>query len=241
MEEDAVRINKFLSEAGVCSRREADRLLLQGRVRIDGQVASLGDRVPEGSEVLVDGKRIAADKAPVLLLFYKPRGIVTSTKRQGKAKTVMDVLSYPERVFPVGRLDKDSEGLLLLTNQGELSDSLMRAANYHEKEYAVTVDRPFDRDFLGKMRSGVPILDTVTRPCRVTQTGKCSFRIVLTQGLNRQIRRMCEALGYRVVFLKRVRICGLTLSGLTPGKCREATKEEWEGLWREIRDGAKKG
>ena len=241
MEGEAVRINKFLSEAGACSRREADRLLLEGRVRVEEKVAGLGDKVLPGQRVYLDGKEVGGKASPVLLLFHKPVGYVCSTKRQGDAPTVMDLLSYPTRVFPVGRLDKDSEGLLLFTNEGDLSDALLRAANYHEKEYLVTVDRPITEEFLLKMRSGVPILDTVTRPCKVTRTGKDSFRIILTQGLNRQIRRMCEALGFKVKSLKRVRICSLYLKDLAPGTYRVATKEERSGLWKELKNGAKKG
>ena len=241
MSGDAVRINKFLSEAGAYSRREADRLLLEGRVRVEEKVAQLGDKVLPGQRVFLDGKEVGGKAAPVLLLFYKPAGYVCSTKRQGDAPTVMDLLSYPTRVFPVGRLDKDSEGLLLFTNEGELSDALLRAANYHEKEYLVTVDRPFGEEFLREMGKGVPILDTVTRPCKVFRTGKDSFRIILTQGLNRQIRRMCEALGFKVKSLRRIRICSLYLKGLAPGAYRPATKEERESLWKELRNGAKKG
>ena len=229
------RINKFLSRAGVCSRREADRLLEAGRITVDGHVAGLGEQVDENSTVLVDGREVKPREEEVVLLFFKPRGIVCSTKRQFDEVTVTEYLHYPIRVFPVGRLDKDSEGLLLMTNIGELSDGLMRGSHLHEKEYMVTVDRPFDKDFLEAMRSGVPILDTVTRPCTVVPTGKATFRITLTQGLNRQIRRMCEALGYKVSFLRRIRVCTLTLEGLKCGEYRKASEEEIRQLRELVR------
>lgn len=226
----SIRINKYLSEAGICSRREADRLIEAGRVSIDGRTVRPGDRVAPGGEVFVDGKRAVKEERRILLLFYKPRGIVCSTKQQRKEITVTDYLDYPLRIYPVGRLDKESEGLLLMTNQGDLVNRIMRAGNYHEKEYLVTVDKPVTREFLEKMASGVPILDTVTRPCFVERTGKVCFRIILTQGLNRQIRRMCETLGYRVTSLKRTRIMNLKLEGIPEGQCREITSKEWKEL-----------
>ncbi|MDO5136518.1 MAG: pseudouridine synthase [Eubacteriales bacterium] len=229
-ESGLVRINKFLSDAGFCSRREADRLLQAGRVWVEGRRASVGERILPGSRVFVDDQEVRKEERKVLLLFYKPQGLVCSTKRQGREMTVTDYLRYPVRIYPVGRLDKDSEGLLLLTNRGELVNDIMRARNYHEKEYVVRVNRPVTPDFLRRMAEGVPILDTVTRPCQVERTGEDTFRIVLTQGLNRQIRRMCQALGYEVTFLRRERIMGLTLEGLKPGQWREITKEEYEAL-----------
>ena len=227
---DKIRINKYLSDAGICSRREADRLLEAGKITVNGRPAFPGDKVTPDDRVLVDGRSIKCQEKKVLLLFYKPKGIVCSTKQQRDETTVTDYLHYPVRIYPIGRLDKDSEGLLLLTNQGDLVNRIMRAGNYHEKEYQVTVNRPITDDFIKKMGKGVPILDTVTRPCFVEKTGKNSFRIILTQGLNRQIRRMCEYFGYRVTRLKRVRIMNLTLDGLKEGKYRETTKKEWKEL-----------
>lgn len=235
-ESNFIRINKYLSEAGFCSRREADRLVEAGRVTADGRVVLPGEKVAEGTCVCVDGKPVGREERKVLLLFYKPRGIVCSTKKQRDETTVTEYLSYPVRVYPVGRLDKESEGLLLLTNQGDLVNRIMRAGNYHEKEYQVRVDRPVDEAFLDGMRRGVPILDTVTRPCTVEKTGRNSFRIILTQGLNRQIRRMCEYFGYQVTSLKRVRIMNLTLKGLRPGEYREITAAEYQELEKNLKD-----
>lgn len=229
-ESSGIRINKYLSEAGICSRREADRLIEEGKVLIDGIKAVSGQKVLSGMKVCVNGKEVAQEEKKVLLLFHKPRGIVCSTKQQRDEITVTDYLKYPVRIYPIGRLDKDSEGLLLMTNQGELVNGIMRAGNYHEKEYLVTVNKPIDDSFIKKMGSGIPILDTVTRPCVVERTGRQSFRIILTQGLNRQIRRMCEYLGYQVVTLKRIRIMNLQLAGIESGKYREITDSEWKTL-----------
>ena len=204
-----VRLNKYLSEAGVCSRREADRLIEEGKVFVDGVRAENGRKVTDEMEITVNGKRCSRGQKMVLLAFHKPEGVVCTTDRRWNDVTVEDVLQYPTRVFSVGRLDKDSEGLLLLTNEGDLVNRIMKAGNYHEKEYQVTVNKPVTEEFIRGMGGGVPILDTVTRPCKVTKTGKNSFRIILTQGLNRQIRRMCEYFGYKVVTLKRVRIINL--------------------------------
>lgn len=233
---DTMRINKYLSDAGVCSRREADRLIEEGRITINGKPACKGDRAGTDDLVEIDGKEVKKQAKRVLLLFNKPRGIVCSTKKQRQEITVTDYLDYPIRVYPIGRLDKESEGLLLMTNQGDLVNRIMRAGNWHEKEYLVTVDKPVTSQFIKNMGNGVPILDTITRPCPVTKTGVRSFRIILTQGLNRQIRRMCEYFGYEVVSLKRVRIMNLKLQGLLPGEYREATKEEWLELQRMIKD-----
>ena len=180
-----------------------------------------GEKIPADARVCLDGKPVSAENKQVLLLFYKPEGIVCSTKKQRQETTVTEYLQYPIRIYPVGRLDKDSQGLLLLTNQGDLVNRIMRAGNFHEKEYLVTVDREVTAPFIRHMSEGVPILDTVTRKCVVEKTGKYSFRIVLTQGLNRQIRRMCSYFGYKVRTLKRVRIMNLTLDGLKPGEFRE--------------------
>ena len=232
--DEKIRINKYLSEAGFCSRREADSLIQDGRVTVEGHTAEPGEKITADTVVFVDGKPVKKVEKKVLLLFHKPRGIVCSTKKQRQETTVTEYLNYPVRIYPIGRLDKESEGLLLLTNQGDLVNKIMRAGNYHEKEYLVTVNKPVDGGFVRKMSSGVPILDTITRPCFVEKTGRNSFRIILTQGLNRQIRRMCEYLGYQVLTLKRVRIMELTLDGLKEGTYREATREEWENLERGI-------
>lgn len=231
-EETTIRINKYLSDAGICSRREADRLIDAGRVTVNGIPAVSGQQVSCQETVYVDGKQVIQEEKKVLLLFYKPRGIVCSTRKQREEMTVTEYLQYPYRIYPVGRLDKESEGLLLMTNQGDLVNRIMRAGNWHEKEYLVTVDKPLEEPFITKMRNGVPILNTVTRPCFAEITGTCSFRIILTQGLNRQIRRMCEYLGYRVTSLKRVRIMNLTLSGIEKGRYREITESEKKELYR---------
>ena len=234
--DEKIRINKYLSEAGFCSRREADSLIQNGRVTVEGHKAEPGERITADTVVFVDGKPVKKVEEKVLLLFHKPRGVVCSTKKQRQETTVTEYLNYPVRIYPIGRLDKESEGLLLLTNQGDLVNKIMRAGNYHEKEYLVTVNKQVDSDFVKKMSSGIPILDTITRPCFVEKTGRNSFRIILTQGLNRQIRRMCEYLGYQVLSLKRVRIMELTIDGLKEGGYREATREEWKKLERGIAD-----
>ena len=227
-----IRINKYLSDAGYCSRREADRLVSEGRVTVDGRKAAMGEKIQPYQKVEVDHQSVTPGDSRILLLFNKPRGIVCSTKKQRSEKIVTEYIDFPQRIYPVGRLDKESEGLLLLTNEGELMNRILKSSNYHEKEYIVKVDRPVTEKFLQKMRSGVPILDTVTRPCTVERTGKDSFSIILTQGLNRQIRRMCQALGYEVVFLKRIRICNLTLDGLKTGEYRKIEPGEYKELER---------
>ena len=229
METEFIRINKFLSEAGVCSRRGADRLVEEGRVTIDGKVAVLGDQILPGQKVLVDGREVQDEK--ILLAFHKPKGIVCTAEKREK-NNIIDYLHYPKRIYPVGRLDKDSEGLILLTNDGELGNEILRARNFHEKEYLVTVDQPFNAAFLKKMREGVELkeLGVTTRPCKVEAAGAKAFRIILTQGLNRQIRRMCAELGYRVVTLKRVRIMNIHLGKLNTGDFRRATPQELEEL-----------
>lgn len=231
---ETIRINKYLSSAGVCSRREADRMIAEGRVSVDGRTVLTGEQVDPSAEICVDGKPVGKTTEKVLLLFYKPRGIVCSTKKQRQEITVTEYLEYPVRIYPVGRLDRESEGLLLMTNQGDLVNRIMRAGNYHEKEYLVTVDRPLTEKVLRGLAGGVPILGTVTRPCKVYKTGEKSFRIILTQGLNRQIRRMCEYFGYQVTELKRIRIMNLTLDGLRPGEYRDIRPEEWEELQKRI-------
>ena len=230
-----MRLNKYLSDAGVCSRREADRLVQDGRVMVDGKTAVLGMQIQEGQEILVNGKKVRREEKKVLLLFHKPRGIECTANPKIK-KNVISYIDYPIRIYYIGRLDKDSEGLLLLTNQGELVNKMMRAGNCHEKEYLVTVDKPVTEDFIRKMSCGVPILGTVTRKCHVEKTGKKTFRIILTQGLNRQIRRMCEYLGYRVERLVRVRVMNLELGDLPVGQYREAAEKELENLKSLIQD-----
>ncbi len=233
MENEGVRINKFLSEAGVCSRREADRRIKAQEVTIDGRTAVEGDRVCRGQMVCVNGKEIRKEEEMILLAMNKPVGIVCTTQKREK-NNVVDYLNYPKRVYPVGRLDKESEGLLLLTNNGDIVNKMMRAGNRHEKEYIVTVDRPVSDFLLRGLRGGVPLveLQTTTRKCMVEIISGHYFRIVLTQGLNRQIRRMCEYFGYRVEKLVRVRIMNIELGDLKPGEYREITKEEYEKLQR---------
>lgn len=234
---EPMRLNKYLSEQGICSRREADRLIEAGKITIDGRKAEMGEKVTGQERIVCDGKpagRSAGGKKakPVLLAVNKPRGIVCTTSDKDRAPNVVDLIQYPARVYPVGRLDKDSEGLLLMTNQGELANEIMHAGNLHEKEYLVTVDQPFNAAFIKKMQEGVELkeLGVTTRPCRVEATGPKSFRIVLTQGLNRQIRRMCEELGYHVVTLKRVRIMNILLGKLNTGDFRRVTPKELEEL-----------
>lgn len=227
--ETGVRINKYLGDAGVCSRREADKWIEQGKVTIDGAVARMGSRVFPGQKVIFDGKELKKQEEQVLLAFYKPVGIVCTTDTR-EPDNVIDFLNYGKRIYPIGRLDKESEGLLLLTNDGDIVNKILRAGNHHEKEYLVTVNKPLTPEFLKGMAGGVPILDTVTKPCIIEQTGKCSFKIILTQGLNRQIRRMCEYFDYRVVALKRVRIMHIQLGHLKPGTYRNLSAGELERL-----------
>ena len=230
-----MRLNKYLSDAGVCSRREADRLVEEGKILVDGVQATLGMQVTAEQEILVNGKKVEREEKKILLVFHKPRGVECTTSPKVK-NNVISYIGYPIRVYYVGRLDKDSEGLLLLTNEGELVNKIMRAGNCHEKEYVVTVDKPITREVIQKMKDGVPVLGTVTRKCQVFQTGKRTFQIILTQGMNRQIRRMCEYLGYRVKRLKRVRVMNICLGDLPVGKYREATAEEMQVLREMIRD-----
>jgi 23S rRNA pseudouridine2604 synthase len=224
-----VRINKYLAETGTCSRREADQWVEAGRVTVDGMQAVLGTQVGEGAVVLVDGKPLPDRPNRVYLALNKPIGIECTTDREVPGN-IVDFVGHRERVFPIGRLDKDSEGLILLTNDGDIVNTILRAENEHEKEYVVAVDRPLTPAFLAGMASGVPILDTVTNPCKVTQVGRNTFRIVLTQGLNRQIRRMCEHFDYTVRGLQRVRIMHVRLGDLPVGKWRNLTAEELRGL-----------
>ena len=232
---EPVRLNKYLSEAGVCSRREADRLIETGRVTVDGKTAQTGMKIIPGQEVRVGKKLVSKGDEMVVLAANKPRGIVC-TEEKRERNSIVRFLDYPIRVTYIGRLDKDSRGLLLMTNNGDIINRMMRAANYHEKEYKVTVDKEVTDEFLEKMAGGVPILDTVTRPCRVRKIGKYTFSIILTQGLNRQIRRMCEALGYEVKDLLRVRVMNIRLGSLKEGEYRELTDEELDELYSLIQE-----
>lgn len=234
-EQTGVRINKYIADAGVCSRREADRLVEQGRVSADGRAAEKGTRILPGMCVTVDGKEIRQSEKKVYLAFHKPKGIVCTSEKREK-DNVIDFIGYPARITYCGRLDKDSEGLLLLTNDGSIINQMMRAANYHEKEYVVTIDRPVTKEFLKQMRTGVYLdgLDTVTRPCAVKKTAENTFHMILTQGLNRQIRRMCEALGCRVVKLCRIRVMNILLGDLPAGTYRELSETELMELRKEI-------
>lgn len=227
------RLNKFIADSGYCSRREADRLIDEGRVKVDGRVGVLGDRIAPGMEVTVDGQRLSGRGEKVYIALNKPVGIVCTADPR-EPMNVVDYLDYPIRIFPVGRLDKDSEGLLLLTSDGEIVNRMLRAAGGHEKEYEVEVDRPVTKEFLEGLMKGVPILDTVTLPCRVRRTGERSFNIIIVQGLNRQIRRMCEYFGYNVRSLRRIRIMNLRLGSLKPGQWRELAPEELDGLMRQL-------
>lgn len=233
------RINKFLSEAGYCSRRAADKLIEERRVTINGSVPEMGTKIVAGDEVRVDGELISkAKEKPVYLAFHKPVGIVCTTDTRVEKDNIIDYIGYPKRIFPIGRLDKPSEGLIFLTNDGDIVNKILRARNNHEKEYIVTVNRPITRRFIQQMSNGVPILETVTRKCKVEQISKFTFRIILTQGLNRQIRRMCEFLDYRVKKLKRVRIMNVELN-LPVGKWRDLTKQELKEINRLCADSAK--
>ena len=223
----AIRINKYLSEVGYCSRRVADRLIEEGKVTINGKIPEMGTKVKEGDQVEVEGQRVKKTKKQknIYLAFNKPVGIVCTTDREIEPNNIIDFIKYPVRIFPIGRLDKLSEGLIFLTNDGDIVNKILRSRNNHEKEYIVNVNRRIHRTFIQKMSNGVEILDTVTKDCLVEQLGPKKFKIILTQGLNRQIRRMCESLGYKVQSLKRVRIMNIKLD-IPIGKYREFTKKE---------------
>ncbi len=237
MENNGVRINKFLSEAGVCSRREADRQVEAGNVTIDGVTAEMGSKVMPGQAVCFNGKMVSKEEEMILLAFHKPVGIVCTAEKREK-NNVIDYINYPKRIYPIGRLDKDSEGLLLLTNNGEIVNKMMRSGNMHEKEYIVTVNKPVTDSFLRGLAGGVPLveLNATTRKCQVEKLGKKQFKIILTQGLNRQIRRMCEYFGYRVEKLVRIRIMNIELGELQAGTYREVTAEEYAKLQQLIKD-----
>lgn len=234
MEENkGIRLNKYISDAGHCSRREADRWIEEGRVYIDGRRGTLGDRVLPGMKVTIEGERVKAQSKNVYIVLNKPVGIVCTTDKR-EPMNVVDFVDHDRRIYPIGRLDKDSEGLLLMTSDGDIVNRILRAAGRHEKEYQVTVDKPITHEFLGKMSSGVKILGTTTLPCQIRKTGEKAFTIILTQGLNRQIRRMCETLGYRVKTLKRVRIMNIHLGNLKLGQWRNLTPNEMKELMRRL-------
>lgn len=235
MKEELIRLNKFLSEAGVCSRREADRLIEAGKVFVDGRRAETGMKVSPNQEVKVGKKVVSKGNEMVVLAVNKPVGIVCTEEKKEK-NNIIRFLNYPTRVTYIGRLDKDSEGLLLMTNNGDIINKMMRAGNRHEKEYKVTVNKSITPEFIEKMGKGVPILDTVTRPCKVKAIGKYKFNIILTQGLNRQIRRMCEYFGYKVTRLERVRVMNIELGNLKSGEYRKVTDAEIKELYELIKD-----
>ncbi|NQV74658.1 MAG: 23S rRNA pseudouridine(2604) synthase RluF [Bacteroidetes bacterium] len=237
--ENTTRINKYLSEIGYCSRRAADQLILENRVTINGIVPEMGTKIIPGDSVKVDGKLVSKpDGKPVYIAFNKPIGIVCTTDTKAEKDNIIDYIKFPKRIFPIGRLDKPSEGLILLTSDGDIVNKILRARNNHEKEYLVSVNKPITTEFLKKMRSGVPILDTITRECEVEQIDKNKFRIILTQGLNRQIRRMCEFLDFKVTKLKRVRIMNIKLD-IPIGKWRYLSNDEMNEINRLILSSSK--
>ena len=238
-EKTPTRINKYLSEVGYCSRRAADKLIDQGRVTVNGKVPEMGTKITSDDEIRVDGELVGKPKENfTYLAFNKPVGIVCTTDTGVEKDNIIDFINYPKRIFPIGRLDKPSEGLIFLTDDGDIVNKILRARNNHEKEYIVSVNKPVTSDFLHKMSSGVPILDTITRPCKVKKVDKYTFSIILTQGLNRQIRRMCEHLDYRVKRLQRVRIMNIELD-VEVGKWRHLTNVELKEINRLVSDSAK--
>jgi 23S rRNA pseudouridine2604 synthase len=232
-EDKAVRINKYLSDSGICSRREADTRIAKGEVTIDGEVAVMGSKVLPGQKVMLGKKEVSREEKMVLIAFHKPKGIVCTTERR-EPDNIIDYIKYSQRIYPIGRLDKDSEGLIFLTNNGDIVNKILRAGNHHEKEYIVTVNKPITAEFLKGMAGGVPILDTITKPCTLEALDKVTFKIILTQGLNRQIRRMCEYFDYKVIRLVRVRIMNVNLGRLKVGGYRNLTDKELEGLKEQI-------
>ncbi|MPN00453.1 23S rRNA pseudouridine(2604) synthase [bioreactor metagenome] len=223
--ENSMRLNKYISESGICSRRAADKFIEEGKVFVNGEKAVVGTKVSKGDKVIVNGKDISPKEKKVYLAFNKPVGITCTTELHVKGN-IIDYIGFKERIFPIGRLDKPSEGLIFLTNDGDIVNKILRAGNNHEKEYIVTVDKPITTEFIKKMSNGVPILDTITKKCTVKKEGTYVFRIILTQGLNRQIRRMCDYLGYNVTKLQRIRIMNVTLKDLPIGKWRYLTAAE---------------
>lgn len=239
MESAVTRLNKFLSEAGYCSRRAADKLIEEGRVTVNGKHPEMGTKVSSTDEVSVDGKVVSIKKkSRVYIAFNKPVGVVCTTDTRVEKNNIIDFINYPSRIFPIGRLDKDSEGLILLTDDGDIVNKILRSSNNHEKEYIVRVDKPISQTFVKRMSEGVPILDTMTMPCRVQKLSRDSFKIVLTQGLNRQIRRMCSYLDYEVESLKRVRIMNINLMS-DVGEYRNLTKEELNTLNKALKSSKK--
>ena len=231
--EETVRLNKFLSEKGICSRREADRLVDGGKVMVNGVCAVMGQKVSSADEIVVDGKKVSTKQVkPVLIAVNKPAGIVCTTARFEGEKNIVDMVKYPTRIYPIGRLDKESEGLILMTNLGDLANEISKASNSHEKEYVVTVNNQVTESFLDKMRRGMHLeeLNADTMPCVCTKTGNREFHIILKQGLNRQIRRMCAACGYRVETLKRIRIMNIHLGNIPQGNFRNVTDAEFDKL-----------
>lgn len=224
---EGIRLNKFISETGYCSRREADKLIEAGRVTVNGKPGEVGTKVTRNDDIRVDNKSLNLEKEYVYIALNKPVGITCTTEKKIKGN-IVDYINHPKRIFPIGRLDKDSEGLIFMTNDGDIVNKILRAGNNHEKEYIVTIDKPITNEFIHVMSSGVKILGTVTKPCIVKREGKFVFRIILVQGLNRQIRRMCEALGYKVVKLQRIRIMNVKLGDLPYGKWRYLTRGELE-------------
>ncbi|MEO6683305.1 MAG: 23S rRNA pseudouridine(2604) synthase RluF [Ginsengibacter sp.] len=240
MEQSGTSVNKYISESGFCSRREADKYVETGRVTINNKIARKGNRVADGQVVKVDGQIIKRKKSAVYIMLNKPKGVTCTTDLKDKSN-IIDFIRFKSRIFPIGRLDKLSDGLIFLTNDGDIVNKILRAGNGHEKEYIVTVDKPINIDFIQKMGNGVPILGTVTKKCFVKQEGEKQFRIILTQGLNRQIRRMAEVLGYKVTALTRVRIMNVTLKGIPKGKWRYFTPAEIEQINELIASSAKAG
>lgn len=238
MSEESISVNKYISSTGFCSRRAADRLLEEGRVKINGQLAKKGNRVNPGDKVLVDNKPLKLKDDLVYILLNKPVGITCTTDLKDK-DNIIDFLNYPKRIFPIGRLDKPSQGLILMTNDGDIVNKILRAGNAHEKEYIVTVTKPITNDFVKKMSAGVPILDTITQPCKVKRINKNNFSIILTEGMNRQIRRMCEYLGYKVSRLKRTRIMHLSIDNLPNGKWRYLSQSELSKLKSSVKYSSK--
>lgn len=239
---EKVRLNKYLAQAGLCSRREADELILSGKVTVNGKPADPGMKVNDMDKITVNGKPVGRREKHVVLAYYKPVGVTCTEKDRHAEITIRDAVDYLVRVTYAGRLDKDSEGLLLLTNDGDLINGLMRAANFHEKEYIVRVNKPMSRDFMKKMSDGMLLkdLNERTRPCFVKEEGRFVFRIILTQGLNRQIRRMCKQLGYGVVSIKRIRIANVLLGKMNPGDIRAVTGAELKELYAEVEKSAKR-
>lgn len=239
MEEKQTRINKYLSQIGYCSRREADKLIAQGRVTINGKIPEMGTKITANDKIYVNGKMVGEQtEKPVYIAFNKPVGIVCTTDTRVEKDNIIDFINYPTRIFPIGRLDKPSEGLILLTNDGDIVNKILRSKNNHGKEYIVSVDRLVNEHFMERMRNGIPILDTLTKKCEVERLGKYTFRIVLTQGLNRQIRRMCEYLGYQVTALKRIRVLNIPLD-IPVGEYRDLTAAELQEMNGLLQDSQK--